>query len=150
MRTRAFTLLEVLVALAVFGVAAVGLGAAYVNVLNAYDLAGRGHAHEDDVRFARAQLLAEADPKKVEEGADFDGINGARVRWRGEIEPTQMPDLFQVTFTCEINETGKESRPPVVETFVVLRPTWSEGVDSSKLREDAKERIMELRQKIMP
>jgi general secretion pathway protein I len=141
---RAFTLVEVLVALAIFGLGAVVLGAAYVNVLTAYDLAEKGNQSDPDVRFARALLLAEPDHDKAEKGGDFDGGNGRRVQWHATIESTSVTDLFQVTFVCELPDSNGGSQPAVTETFTVLRPTWSEPVENSKLRNGAIERIREL------
>ena len=151
MRRGAFTLIEVMVALAVFAVAAVALAAAYINVLNAYEIVGRGNVHEENIRFARSLLLVEPDRQKAEDGGDFETVGGGRVRWQAEIEPTTTADLFQVVFTCEISESGTGPTPaPHRETFYVLRPTWSVGDESSKLRGDAKARILELKQKRMP
>jgi len=147
MRRRGFTLLEVLIALVVFATAAVALAAAYLNVLSAYHFANYVDAHGEDVRFARAQMLAEPDRTKAEDGGDFETSAG-RVSWKAKIAPTNTADVFEVTFTCDIaDSSAKEPSRPVVETFFVLRPSWSEGVDSAKLREKAKERIVELRKK---
>lgn len=151
MKRRGFTLLEVMVALVIFAVATVALAAAYINVLNAYDVVGRGNVRDEDVRFARAQLLAESDRQKAEEGADFAGANGGRVLWRSEIEPTTTADLFRVTFTCEVTENNNNTTAPTrpsVQTFFLLRPTWSEGTDQAKFRGEARERILELRKKL--
>lgn len=151
MKRRGFTLLEVLVALVIFAVATVALAAAYINVLNAYDVVGRGNARQEDVRFARAQLLAEADRTKAEEGGDFAAADEGRVVWRAEIEPTTTADLFRVTFTCEVtaNNAATPSQP-IVETLYLLRPTWSEGVEQAKARGEARERILELKQNMLP
>lgn len=150
-RSRGFTLLEVMIALVIFAGATVALGSAYINVLNSYEVIGRPNDRREEVRFARAQLLIEPDREKAEEGADFEGANGERVIWRATVEPTNTADLFRVTFTCDIQAAGGgDSRPPAQETFLLLRPTWSDGVDQAKLREEAKERILELKRHRMP
>lgn len=141
---RAFTLLEVMVALAVFALGAIVLGAAYVNVLNAYETARRGTQVDQDVRFARAQLLAEPDHDKAEKGGDFVSIGNRRVQWHATIESAGVADLFQVTFVCELAESTGEALPTVTETFTVLRPTWADATENAKLRQDASDRIKEL------
>ncbi|ATC64572.1 prepilin-type cleavage/methylation domain-containing protein [Nibricoccus aquaticus] len=145
-RRRGFSLIEVLVALAIFVMMAIALGATYINILNAYEIAGRAVTRDEDVRFARAALLAEADLTVVERGAEFDGGNGRRVSWKAAVEPTTTADLFKVTFQCEL--TGPDLPKPEMreETFRVLRPTWSQPADRDKLRADAKMRIEKIQQ----
>ena len=146
MRRTGFTLLEVVVALAIFALAAVVLGSTYLNVLNAYHFANTTDTRDEEVRFARAQLMAEPDRQKAEDGGDFEASGGGRVSWRAKIEPSNTADVFEVTFTCEVAETdAKKTNRPVVETFMLLRPTWSQGLDMTKLRQQAKDRIVELR-----
>jgi general secretion pathway protein I len=146
---RGFTLLEVLVALAIFAMVAVVLGATYVNVLNAYRVVNQEGTRDEEIRFARALLMAEPDRTKAEEGGDFTSTDNRQVRWRAEIEPSSTADVFEVTFTCEVTETNAaKPTPPRTEKFMLLRPTWSEGLDMTKLRQDAKERILELRRKV--
>ena len=149
MRLRGFTLLEVLIALAIFAVAAVVLGATYVNILNAYHVVNKDDTRVEEIRFARSLLLQEPDRTKAEEGGDFEAASGGRVTWRAEIEPSSTADVFKVTFTCEVSEiNAAEPSRPTTETFMLLRPTWSEGLDMTKLRQEAKDRIVELRRKL--
>ncbi|MDB6167464.1 MAG: prepilin-type cleavage/methylation protein [Verrucomicrobia bacterium] len=141
---RGFTLLEVMVSLAIFAMGAIVLGAAYVNVLNAYETAQKGNQVDQDVRFARSLLLAEPDRDKAERGGDFDAGDGRRVQWHATIETTLIADLFQVTFVCEAGGTGGGAQPAVTETFTIMRPTWADPVENGKLRQAALDRIKEL------
>ena len=141
--SRAFTLVEVLVALSIFALAAVVLGASYVNVLLSYETAARSTQGDEDVKFARAQLLAIADLKKIEEGGDFDSTGGRRVHWSAQIESTETADLFLVHFLCEINDPAAPDTPKIAQDFRVLRPTWSDPAERDKLRLDAHQRIQE-------
>ncbi|MDO8540831.1 MAG: prepilin-type N-terminal cleavage/methylation domain-containing protein [Opitutaceae bacterium] len=147
-RTDGFTLLEVLMALVIFALAAVMLGSAYVNVLNGYEVAARGLGRDEDVAFARQQVLAEPDRQKVEDGGEFDTADGRRAKWSVEITSTNIADLFNVAFTCEIPNPGRAEPLRVVQNFVVLRPTWSiDAGERGKLKEESKTRILELQGK---
>ena len=139
-----FTLLEVLISLLIFVMAAVVLGSSYVNVLNGYDLAQRANERHEDIEFARAQLLAEPDHDKAEQGGEFDSANGRHVSYHAQIDPTQTADLFAVAFTCEINDPSAKKPETVTENFMVLRPTWSDPTTNSALLAAAKAKIAKL------
>lgn len=143
-RSRAFTLVEVLVSLVIFALAAVVLGSAYTNILLSYEAVSRGVQIGEDFAFARQLVLTQPDREKLEQGGEFETARGQRARWSVEIASTNVADLFEVAFTCEISETTREP-DKVVQRFRVLRPTWSiDAAERSKLKEDAKTRIMEL------
>ena len=142
--SRGFTLLEVLVALMIFVMAAAVLGSAYVNVLNGYDLAQQANERDEDIEFARAQLLAEPDHDKAEQGGEFDSANNRHVSYHAQIDPTQTADLFAVAFTCEITDPEAKAPETVTENFMVLRPTWSDPTKRSTLLDAAKQQIGKL------
>ncbi|HTQ32515.1 MAG TPA: prepilin-type N-terminal cleavage/methylation domain-containing protein [Opitutaceae bacterium] len=137
---RGFTLIEVMVALAIFTMAAVVLGAAYVNILNAYDLAQKANARNTDLEFARSQLLVTTDHDDAEKGGEFDSDDD-HVTWHAQIDPTPTVDVFAVTFVCEIRGKTDET---ITENFMLLRPTWSDPVARSKLFADVKARIAKI------
>jgi len=140
MPRRGFTLIEVLVALAIFTLTAVVLGGAYLNVLNSYEVARRSNLNDSAVSFARSQLLSQADLQTAENGAAFD--DGDRhVKWTAEIEPASTTDLFTVTFTCTVTEPSAHEPRVVVESFMLVRPTWSDPTARTQLRQDAANRI---------
>jgi general secretion pathway protein I len=147
-RRSAFTLLEVLVALAIFAMAAVVLGGAYLNVLNGYEVARRATVTDPEVEFARAALLAQPDVDLAQQGAEFDSADGRHVRWTAVIEPTTVADLFTVTFNCDITGAGQISPQHTQERFRVLRPTWSQATDRTTLRANAKDRILQIQEKV--
>ncbi len=142
--SRGFTLLEVLVALMIFVMAAAVLGSAYVNVLNGYDLAQSANARTEDIAFARAQLLAQPDHDKAEQGGEFDAANGRHVSYHAQIDPTQTADLFAVAFTCEITDPSAKEPETVTENFMVLRPTWSDATTNSAVLAAAEAKIAKL------
>lgn len=143
---RGFTLLEVLIALAVFAGAVVVLGASYINVLNAYARVGEAAQEDQDLRFARQSILVEPELEEVEKGGDFETTDGRRVTWQATIEPTEVADLFTVIFTCEVG--GAPDREPrvVEQRFRLLRPSWSKPEERAKLRAEAAERIARLQE----
>ena len=143
-----FTLLEVLVALAIFSLAAVVFGAAYVNVLTSYEVARRVMQTDAEVKFARAALLAEPDADKAAQGADYDSADGRHIKWTATIEPTTVADLFTVTFECECTGPGLPEPQRMKQVFRVLRPTWSQATDRTTLRANAKDRILKIQEKI--
>lgn len=144
--TAAFTLVEVLAALAVFAFCAIVLASAYLNILNSYDIVTRHAVTGEDVAFARQLVLTEPDRKKLEEGGEFESANGRRTHWQVEIEPTLMPDLYTVMFTCEVSDPAATEPDKTVQTFTLLRPTWSiDAAERDKLREDVKTRILKLK-----
>jgi len=128
------------VALMIFGLTAVVMGGAYLNVLNSYEAAQRSNKNDGEVSFARSQLLAIADLQTAQTGAEFD--DGDRhVKWTSEIEPTTTTDLFTVTFTCVISDPSASGPRTVVETFMLMRPTWSDPTERTTLRQNAATRI---------
>ena len=140
-----FSLLEVLVALMIFALSAIVLGSTYVNILNSYEAVARGNTRDEDVAFARAQLLAQTDRAKVEAGAEFDSLENRHVRWSATLASTAMPDLFTVTFFCEVSDTTKGGdAQKTTQTFTVLRPTWSDAAEKTQLRQAVRDRIAEL------
>lgn len=138
---RAFTLIEVLVSLAIFAVAAVVLGATYVNLLENYAAVSRRQEHEQELRLARAQLLGEPDRRRGEEGGTLDLPGNRTAFWRASIRETGVADLFRVGFHCEIRAPGLAAPWMREEIFMLLRPTWSDPAVRNKLRAASQQRL---------
>jgi prepilin-type N-terminal cleavage/methylation domain-containing protein len=155
----AFTLLEVMVSLIILALIAVVLGSAYLNVLNSYVAVAKGTQGDLDLAFARQQLMTLTDINAAEAGDEFTTadlpaqpglppVSSRDVKWTADIEPTTLPDLFTVTLTCVESSTalGVDSKT-VAQTFMLLRPTWSDATVASNLRQAEKTRIAVLQGK---
>jgi len=149
----AFTLVEVMVSLAIFALSAIVLGSTYVNILNSYVAASKGTGEDIELAFCRQQLLAQPDLNLAEAGDEYNtaevaaqpGIpaqNSRDVKWTADIEPTTMPDLFTVTLTCVQTSPalGAEAKT-LTSTFMLLRPTWSQPADHQTLMQTEATRI---------
>ncbi len=140
-RGAAFTLVEVLLALALFSVSAVVLGAAYLNVLNGYELVRGNQAVEEDFRFIRSMVLQESDIEELERGGEVESLYLGRVTWRVYVEPTPTPDLFYVTLEMEYRDQATDARRLETEDFYLLRPSWSDPAVQDQIRADMAERF---------
>jgi general secretion pathway protein I len=146
MNRRAFSLIEVLVALAIFALAAVGLGAAYTNVLLGRQALKQYDVGAEDMARCRAALLETVNFDDIEAGGDVYLPDDRMARWQGKVEPTAVSDLFSVTLSAEIQkESGGEFITMKEETRLLLRPTWSTASDRKVIRDAAKERLLKER-----
>ncbi len=138
---RAFSLPEVLIALLIFFMATIVLAGAYVNVLNSYQAANTANDNDADIAFARSQLLAQADLQTAETGASFDASDSRHVTWSATVDTTDTTDLFSVTFTCQIDDPTLPQPKKVVQTFMLLRPSWSDPATRTTQRQTAASRV---------
>ena len=146
MNRRAFTLIEVLVSLAILALAAVGLGAAYSNVLLGRVALKEHMVGVDDIARARAAMLETINFANLEVGGDIYLPDDRMARWKATAVPTTVRDLFSVTLSVEIQtERGGAFGKPHIETQYLLRPTWSVEADRKKLRDDATARLLKER-----
>lgn len=135
-RHRAFTLIEVLISLAILAIAAVALGAAYANTLGAHHAAAQRAATGLMVDYLREQVLNEPEREKVEAGGDLALPDNRRLRWEAKIEESLVPDLFKVTLTGRIDGGTTSAPEEQTHTLMLLRPTWSDPARRDQLRTD--------------
>jgi general secretion pathway protein I len=141
MRRRGFTLIEVLVSLAIFALAAVSLGAAYSNVILGRIALQQDEQRLDDIARCRAALMETPGFDDVETGGDIHLPGGRTAHWKGKIEATAVSDLFAVELSCEIPTANGGEPEEISETRMLLRPTWSIPADRQKIRDDARQRL---------
>ena len=59
-----------------------------------------------------------------------------------------IADLFSVEFECEISAPGGGEPEKVTQTFMVVRPAWSDPAERDKLLQATKAQIADLQGKL--
>lgn len=140
---RAFTLVEVLVSLAIFALAAVALSAAYLNVLNGYQNRDRERAIGEAWSLVRITALSEDDRDKLESGGNLELPGNQRVTWSARIEPALLADLFAVELSARAIGPEEWER---TTRIMVFRPQWSDPAERDRLQAESRERLERSRQ----
>lgn len=134
-RAAAFTLIEVLVSLALLALAAVVLGAAYANTLEAHRAAAQRAGLGQPLEFLREAVLLEPDRLKVEAGGDIILPGNRRLRWSAEVGETAVPDLFLVVVTGTAETEAGRGTEEFAQSLHLLRPTWSDPGRRDEIRQ---------------
>ncbi|MFZ5497228.1 MAG: prepilin-type N-terminal cleavage/methylation domain-containing protein [Verrucomicrobiota bacterium] len=144
-RGRGFTLIEVLVSLAIFALSAVVLSVAYLNVLGSYRALGSHQSAEENWKLVRAVVLTEAEREKVEAGGRLALPDGRQLNWTAGIESTEVADLFRLTLEAEAAASGGTEAWRHKQVIHVLRPAWSDPGEREQLREKTRQRLAQER-----
>jgi general secretion pathway protein I len=140
-----FSLIEVVVAVAIFAMAATALMSAFVNALLARESAASSDQINADIRAVRMQLLLEPDIEAAEDGDQYQSLHSGEATWEARIEPTNVVDLFRVELQIRFTEPPEEQASDYSETLYLLRPTWSESDERSDLLQDKREALEDTR-----
>ena len=144
-RVTAFTLVEVLIAVAIFGMAASVLMSAFVNALLSRESAAQYDLLNADIRAVRMQLLLEPNLEDAEDGNEYKTFHSGEASWEAQVEPTDVVDLFQVGLSIRFSEPPEGLVADYSETLYLLRPTWSESDERSELLQDKREALEDIR-----
>jgi general secretion pathway protein I len=131
-----FSLVEVLIALAIFAAASTVLVSAFASAMLARDRSEGNDLLHTDIRAVRMQLLLEPSLEAAEDGGDYPTLNHGEANWQAAIEPTEIVDLFKVELQIEFSDPPEGQIASYSEQLYLLRPTWSEAGDRSELLED--------------
>lgn len=154
---RAFTLVELLVALTLFTLMVVVVGQNINNNLGALAQMNSGSWEERSMRAIREHVLNQQSRQAIEDGGELEvagwpkpGDRGAttaaqptKIRWTAEINPTSTLDLFTVSVEVQTDTSDDQ----VQESFVVYiyRPAWGRLEDRERMVEAKQERLEALR-----
>ena len=139
---RAFTLVEVLVSIAIFSLAAVALSSAYLNVISGYRHSETQRERHENWSLVRLQVLIEPDLDAIESGGQITLPDNSTLRWTANIESTELANLFALEISGEI--TGDEGWSQN-ERLMLYRPEWSDPGERAQLRETNRQSLSENR-----
>lgn len=142
---KGFSLIEVLIALALFAIASNIIGSAFINALLSRERNNDNFYRDIAVQTARKQLLLEKNIDDAEDGGSVETLELGEVDWYAEIIPTDMVDLFEVNLFIEFFDVKDDQSSNYNETLLLLRPTWSESDERSSLLQDKKEDLLDIR-----
>ena len=128
-----FMLVEVLIALALFGLSAVILvDGAFVATRVAREMVDTREL-EQDLIWVRSQVLRIADYEKFSEGGEIESLSMGDVSWETEVEMTDVLDLYKVVLRLEYegNEDYEIEAGERESAMYLLRPTWGGHGDFS-------------------
>lgn len=144
--TRAFTLVEVILALVIFGLAATVLASAYINILMAYRSMERHQATEDDLRAVYRMVLNTAERDDFEQGGTMRMPVLGEVRWQARLEPLAIAELFSAEISLEWRAPDDRDSQRQERMFTMYRPGWGKPEEVEPRRQETRERLLQERQ----
>ncbi len=136
-----FTLIEVLIAVALLAGALVVLAEGYANTLNALRAGEDKQNWQQDIAFVRERILRIETLELLESGGTLETLTSGPARWEAELRPTNILDLHQLRFTIDFLDLDRIVRQEVT----VLRPQWSEAADREDLLQEKREDLDQAR-----
>ena len=118
-RRRAFSLLEVLVATAIFGIAAAGLLMAVSPTYDALSRLSAAGGDAGDLELVKGVVEASADRQTVLNGGDFSLPSGDAVGWKVDLEATDTEGMYLVRL-----HATRGDREPLDYEYLHFEPNW--------------------------
>ena len=150
--TFGFMLIEVLIALALFGLSAVYLVDGAFIASKTIRVMKNTREMEQDLLWVRGEILKETDYEKLKDGGDIQTLSMGDVRWESEVEMTDVLDLYLVMLTLEYDgndELGIDGGERLSKMYL-FRPSWSAhsdfSADRGRLLEDKRDKMKEIQE----
>ena len=134
---RAFSLIEVLVAVALFGIAVSSLMFAVSNLMLGIERVADAPADDAEVRFVMSLVLKLPSASALEASGSCSLPDGTRMRWKGALSKTETLDLHQLDL--ELHKEERRGERLIKVRRLVYRPAWSEPIYRGELVRRLKE-----------
>lgn len=139
-RKGGFSLIEVVIAIAIAGAAFLVLTETFFNILLTLESLESQSDYQKDVRFVRSQVIQIADREELEDGGEITTLNLGEAEWWAEVEETDIVDLFKLDLEIAFDNPDGD---PIewAETLYLLRPTWGDSFERGSLLDEVRRRI---------
>ena len=147
-----FMLIEVLIALALFGLSAVFLVDGAFIASRTIRVMKDTRELEQDLLWVRGEIFKENDYEKIKDGGEIQALSMGEVRWETEVEMSKVLDLYKVRLILEYDGNDDLGIEPGerISMMYLLRPSWAGHNDFSseraRLIEDKREKIREIQE----
>lgn len=148
---RGFMLIEVLVAIALFGLSAVYLVDGVFIATKVVRVMKDTREMEQDLIWVRSEVLSEPSYEKILEGGELTSLSMGEIKWEAEVEMTNVLDLYKVVLTIEYDGNDDYGVDPGVResSMYLLRTGWGGHADfateRNRLLENKRDQMRELK-----
>lgn len=126
---KGFTLVEVTVALALFGIAVVVLTQSFLGGMFSLESFNFDKPEDDALIFIHDQVISQA-KQSIENGGSINTVTHGVAKWGGTVQSTSVFELYKVILNVSF-EGDKSSLKPknYTQTFYLYRPEWAESAE---------------------
>lgn len=142
------TLIEVILGLAIFSIAAISLTQSFIDGMNLMDRLRKPSPSQWEEEFVLNAILLTETEEQIERGDDIKTFDGNTISWEGELEETEIPDLHILTATIESKSSADKTSFPATIRRYLFRPSWSEQTQRSEALEEFKKNLEDERAKM--
>lgn len=137
-----FTLIEVTVALAIFGLASVVLTQSFLGGMYSLEAFKYDDVEEETLWFVQNQVINLEKRDDIESGGQVETIKKGLAKWEGRLEGTGVLDVHKLVLKVKfVDERFEEKGGEVEEEFYLYRPKWSLSADRDRLLREKKEKF---------
>ena len=144
---RGLTLVEALIALALFALAGGVLMQTCANTLRSIISVTEMDNHGQQFRFAIRQIVRIGDRDELESGGELTCFDGGRISWQAEVEETEIVDLYKVTLNITLSSDDYDGLEPEErsETLYLLRLGWADPRERDTILREKREALRDRR-----
>lgn len=132
---KAFSLVEVLIALALFAISAVVFTTSITSALQVMIGFEKDIEREEDMRFLRATIPYELTKEELLAGGKLKVIHAGTVTWTATLTEENLLDFWDIAIEYQFPNEPE----PIIENYKRLAMGWMDPVDRSSKMTDKKE-----------